>query len=597
MNDQKYKRVLYINLTDQSYYVDERKDLFELIGGVGIGVALLNEHMNPSKDPLHEDQSIIFSIGPMETIFPAVTKVAALFISPLTGELGESYAGMRLGLAMRFSGYDSIVIKGSSKKPIVLYINKDIVNFHNGEALWGTDISESGRLMRKIGDGEGLRSIIRIGEAGEQLVSFANVNVDTYRHFGRLGLGALFGSKHLKGIIIHGDHSSKLVHNQEFLRAYDNIYKKFTETDLMEKYHGVGTSINIKPLNEMNALPTLNLKQNNFEKAEEICGEAFIENYLTRKMACAGCPIGCIHLSQYRFKFGDPHEYAFKELSYDYELIFSLGSFLGIGDIDKILILLDAIEEKGLDGISTGILMGWATEAQAHNLLSQEQLGCQLIFGEHEGYIHFINQISKQNNEVYRELAKGTYYASNRFGGFHYASVLGTHEIAGYHTGYGNLLGMTVGARHSHLDNGGYAIDQKMDHLDKEKIVDDLINEEIERNIQNCLVICLFARNVYDFNTIISALETLEVNKSREQLYNIGESIFKTKVLIKQKLGFSYQKQRFPERFFETPTPFGKLDREIAEELLELYSKKVEEIMNNESIDLFKVIQANKTFV
>ena len=50
------------------------------------------------------------------------TLVKQLFDSPLTGEWGESYAGMRLALAMRLSGYQAIVIRGQAKRPTFLTI-------------------------------------------------------------------------------------------------------------------------------------------------------------------------------------------------------------------------------------------------------------------------------------------------------------------------------------------------------------------------------------------------------------------------------------------------------------------------------------------
>ena len=76
----------------------------------------------------------------------------------------------------------------------------------DARAVWGMR-SDIGRLIREREPGGGKRSIIRIGNAGENQVSFASVCVDTYRHFGRLGLGAVFGSKFLKAISIIGDNS------------------------------------------------------------------------------------------------------------------------------------------------------------------------------------------------------------------------------------------------------------------------------------------------------------------------------------------------------------------------------------------------------
>lgn len=591
-----YIRVLKIDLTKQIVMVEDRKDLMPLLGGVGTGIKLLEENVIPEMDPYHESQAIILSIGPLETIYPAVTKVVALFRSPLTGELGESYAGMRLGMAMRFAGYDAIVISGKAKNPTYLYISNNNIEFKNAGALWGLDTEETGRLIRDIEPGTGLRSIMRIGVAGERLIPFAAVNVDTYRHFGRLGLGALLGSKMLKGIVIHGNGSEAIPNKKEFRRMYDEIYAKVVNTDYMEKYHGIGTAINIIPLNNMNALPTRNLQQSNFESADEISGETFAKEKLFRKMACSGCPIGCIHVAIQRKKFGEPEEYSWSGISYDHELIFAVGSFLGIGNKEEILALIETIELLGLDCMSTGVLLGWITEAYEKGLISKAQIGRSIEFGDAEGYQYIIENIVNQSNDFYKTVGRGTSYAAQVYGGEEFAAVLGKHEMAGYHTGYGNLLGMTLGARHSHLDNGGYALDQMIKELDKDKLIDDLIREEIERNIQNCLVLCLFSRKIYDFNTIENALGAIGIQYNTKQLMDLGKEIFKMKVSLKRKLGYNYDTITFPKRFFETETMHGKLDESIAKELLSMYIEKMEKICG-ESMDLFSQIETERKLV
>jgi len=80
--------------------------------------------------------------------------------------------------------------------------------------------------------------------------------VDTYRHFGRLGLGAVFGSKQLKAIAITGETDIPVSNFKDYYTTFRWLYKKVVETDLMAKYHEIGTPINIKVLNAINSLPT-----------------------------------------------------------------------------------------------------------------------------------------------------------------------------------------------------------------------------------------------------------------------------------------------------------------------------------------------------
>jgi aldehyde:ferredoxin oxidoreductase len=152
--------------------------------------------------------------------------------------------------------------------------------------------------------------------------------------------------------------------------------------------------------------------------------------------------------------------------------------------------------------------------------------------------------------------------------------------MPGYHTGYGTLLGTTVGARHSHLCNAGYSIDQSLEKLDKDKIVDGIFNEEKERCMLNSLTICLFARKVYDRKTILSALNAIGYEFTDEDLTAIADRNYRTKLRIKDMLGFDLMKVRLPKRFFETPSLWGRLDEGIAYELIEMYDKKIKEFVD-----------------
>lgn len=568
-------KVLDIDLTNQKVETIRREDLAPYIGGIGVAAKLFSELVQPDKDPLDPEQPIILANGPMSTIFPVVTKTVAVFRSPLTGEWGESYAGMRLALAMRMSGFQAIVIRGKAARSIYLSIGHQGVRFKDASALWGLSVSETGSILRNLEPGRGHRSCIRIGPAGEQGVRFANVNVDTYRHFGRLGLGALFGSKKLKALVIYGEIEEKIENFAKYNNVYKEIYNRSVTTDIMDKYHGLGTSINVSGLNHLNGLPTRNLQQSSFEHAEAISGEAFAEQSLVRKMACSGCPVGCIHIGLHRREFGPGYDYESKNLSYDHELIFALGSFLGMSSQDKIYEMIDAVEELGLDAISAGVLLGWVTEACQRGIISQEQLGVKPEFDQAGPYLEILNRIVQQPDELYRTLAMGAFAAAQRYGGQEYAMTLGKTEIAGYHTGYANILGQAVGARHSHLDNAGYSVDQKLKDKSPEEKVAALIKEEKWRNVLNCLTICLFAREIYQADTVIAALDSIGIPTTVEELEKLGHDIFEIKNATRTKLGFALNDLEVPQRFFETTSLTGKLERGQLEEMVTIYQNKL----------------------
>ncbi|MEM2821554.1 MAG: aldehyde ferredoxin oxidoreductase N-terminal domain-containing protein, partial [Thermoproteota archaeon] len=219
-------RVLYVDLSRRSFHAENRPDLFEeYLGGVGVAIRLLAEECPPNTDPLGPDNPIIFSVGPLTGLFPMASKTIAMFKSPLTGNLGESHAGGRTASAIRMAGYGAIVIRGSSETPVYLAIHGDKVYFRDASGLWGVENSYTvGRVIRELEKGAGFRTIMRIGSAGEKMVSYASVVVETYRHFGRLGLGAVFGSKKLKAIVISGKYSIKIRDVGYYRNVYDEIF-------------------------------------------------------------------------------------------------------------------------------------------------------------------------------------------------------------------------------------------------------------------------------------------------------------------------------------------------------------------------------------
>jgi len=574
MINEKFMRVLYIDLATGKIRITQREDLMAYLGGVGLASKLLEETMLPELDALHPDQPVIFAIGAGTWVFPVLTKTVAMFRSPLTNELGESHAGGRLAMTMLMAGYDALVLYGKAPKPVYLHISNNEVAIKDARAMWGLSSEATGLAVRERASAGGKRSIIRIGPAGENGVSFASVCVDSYRHFGRLGLGAVLGSKNVKAITVIGDRSIPIKDTPKYFKMYQQIYKKCTSTDMMAKYHDAGTPINIASLNAAGALPTLNLQSGTFEHGEAISGETFAKKNLVRKVACTGCPVGCIHIGMYRREFDKGHEYEAISVPYDYELIFALGSFLGVKTSDEIIAIIDVVEEAGLDAMSTGIALGWATEALATGLIGEEQTLVKLAFGDTQAYIQAVDYLATAKNKFYQDLGKGSLHASSIYGGSEFAMQIAGNEMPGYHTGYGALVGASVGARHSHLCNGGYSIDQSMKEFNEDVVIDKIFNEEIERCMTNSLVMCLFARKVYDRQTILDALNSIGWHLTDNDLTEMAKRIYRTKLRIKERYGFRQKAVKLPRRFFETPSMHGVLDEATTNRMIKKYAEK-----------------------
>ena len=373
LKDDPLHRILFIDLTRRRFHVESRSELFDTyLGGAGVGIKLLNELCPPGADPLGPENPIIFTVGPLTGLYPLASKTVAMFKSPLNNELGESHAGGRSAIAIRMAGYGAIVIQGASEMPIYLSIDGDHVNFRDASALWGTRSSyTTGSVLQKRESGSGMRTIMRIGKAGEQQVRYACVITETYRHFGRLGLGAVFGSKHLKAIVVGGKRNLPVADRKAYRQSYDAIFKAATQSPLMKKYHELGTPMNVIPLDAIGGLPTRNLQSGHFEGAESISGERLAADFLGRRVACAHCPVACIHLAALRIPYpNDPYFYKTLMLGYDHEPIFATGSMLGLTDVSGMLQVMDEIEIQGLDVMSAGVALAWATEALERGIIS-----------------------------------------------------------------------------------------------------------------------------------------------------------------------------------------------------------------------------------
>ncbi len=576
-------RVLYIDLTRKKYWVEDRRDIFEeYLGGIGAAIKLLEEELSRGADPLGPDNVIVFAVGPFSALYPTASKTVAVFKSPHTGNLGESHAGGRSAIAIRLAGYGAIVIKGASETPVWVAVHGRRVYFRDARAIWGMSSSHTvGRVIRENEPGHGFRTIMRIGRAGERLVTYACVITETYRHFGRLGLGAVFGSKKLKALVVSGRGSIPIIDKRAYREVYKEIFDVIVGSPLMKKYHDLGTPMNVLVLNKIGALPTKNLRSVRFDHADKLSGEYLAENYLGRRLACAHCPVACIHLAALREPYVDePYFYKTTFIGYDYEPIYSLGTMLGIENPEGALLLMDKVDEVGLDAMSTGVALAWATEAYEKGLIGDTELmGVKLKWGDYEAYMKAIDMIVEQPNEFYAALARGVEYAASKYGGLDFALAFGGNEMPGYHTGPAAHFGFLAGSRHSHLDMAGYSLDQKTigKELEPEEIVGKLVEEERWRQILSSLVVCFFARGVYKPEVVIRALKPLGYDYTVEDLKALGKKIHLMKYRLKIREGFDLDKLRIPRRILEVETPHGKIDEAKLRKMIKLFKEMIQQ--------------------
>jgi aldehyde:ferredoxin oxidoreductase len=348
----------------------------------------------------------------------------------------------------------------------------------------------------------------------------------------------------------------------------------------MKKYKDLGTASNVLPLNALSALPARNFSRTTYEKADSVSGESFARVVLEKKTTCPSCSVACVHLGKLNPADSSGHNAAPPSerqlVPYNYQPIFGLGINLDVSDPKAILRLIGCCERLGMDAIMTGAVLAWATEAYENGLVSpQEMMNLKPAWGNVDIYLKMIENIANASNEYYRALAHGVDAAAERYGGKDFAVSLGKNSPAGYFTGYGHVVGTLVGARHSHLSNSGYSIDQmaSLTNVAPEGIVDALIEEEDWLNVLNSLVACYFSRGVYTKAIVVKALAAVGINRTENELRRLGREISDTLYNYKLREGFDLSKESIPKRLLEVVGPSGRLSPEIIARMIAHYVK------------------------
>ncbi|OKY75163.1 MAG: aldehyde ferredoxin oxidoreductase [Desulfobulbaceae bacterium DB1] len=567
-------RVMVVDLSENRGKVVIVEGRDSEIGGSGLAASLFGKFGKADRPWNDVEQPIIFAIGPLTGYFPLMSKTVCAFKSPYHNQYTESHAGGRTAYAMRFADLDALVIIGRAAAPSCISVGSRHLEIKKVDFMWGMDVAESGKLLRRMFTGSGHRSIMRIGPAGENGAAMACINADTYRHFGRHGGGAAMGAKNLKAIVIQGDAIFPAPEGKKYPALFQEVHTQLTSTDMMKKYHNLGTPANLKPLNKIESLPWRNLQATSDPAINGITGEAFADNALLRNSACAGCPVGCIHIGFVREKFMEDNRYLYRQVAYDYEPIFSCGSMLGVTDTFSVLSIMDEMEKTGLDVMSGGVALAWATEASEKGLISEKETILPLRFGAAEQYKKAAGFLGRGANDFYRLLAQGTGRAAEHYGGGDFACVLG-QEMAGYATGEVFFAAQSLSFRHSHLDTAGYTYDQQHEDRDVEDAVNFLMEDELGRIGLNCMVACLFARGVYTNELVARCLDSVGYAGLAAGLDQATRHVRQLRWRTRFSTGYDIDSVIIPKRFFKITTWKGPIDGAYLDALKKSYAERI----------------------
>jgi len=419
-------------------------------------------------------------------------------------------------------------------------------------------------MLRKEHDDQRLR-IASIGQAGEKLVKFAMLAVDSHEQkerggqAGRGGAGAVMGSKNLKAICVKGTGSVTYHDKEAFKKAVQVSMKKVMASPALKRRREYGTTGLILPMSSFGILPTRNFSTSTFEDAEGISGEHMKEAIVTGNKGCFSCPLMCGKQSYVK-----EGKYKGTEVEGpEYELLALMGSNCGITNVEAIARGAYLVDDLGLDGISTGVAISFAMDCFQHGVLTKEDLfGMEGSFGNEELYMKLIHAISHREG-IGDLLAEGTREASYRLGQgtSEYAMHVKGMEIPGYDPRGSH--GMAIAYATS--DRG--ACHQRAWTVFNEILADPPTNHSIEgkaklvKDIQDeraacfSLVLCDFVPiDVEDFVDLLNAATGFGYTK--EEYLKIGERIWNLARMFNVREGITRKDDDLPERL-KTPLPEG----------------------------------------
>jgi aldehyde:ferredoxin oxidoreductase len=408
-------KILHVDLTSGNITIEQPSEEFyrTYLGGSAMGTYYLFKNTPAGADPLGPENTLSFMISPTTGVsISGNSRMTATAKSPETGLIGDSQAGGFFPAELKFSGFDGIVLKGKSARPVYLWIHDGEAELKDASHLWGKITGDVEKMIRdELGDPK--IEIAQIGPSGEKLVHFAAIMNMSNRANGRTGMGAVMGSKNLKAIAVRGHQKVKTADPAAITRLARMAPKRVEENPDMKGLQDFGTASVLNYQNTSGGLPTRNYTSGTFEQAEDLSGETMSETILKENDTCYACVVRCKRVveTEYKNKHVDPY-YGGPE----YETLSTLGSYCGIGDMNAVSLANQICDEAGLDTIACGATIAFAMDCFEHGYLTlQDTDGIDLRFGNADAMLAILDKITKREG-LGDLLANGSAHAAKKIG-------------------------------------------------------------------------------------------------------------------------------------------------------------------------------------
>lgn len=543
-------RVLRVDLTSGTLTPEPLNEAWaaDFIGGKGLAFRYLTHELAAGVDPLSPGNVVAIFPGALAGTVAATTARTCLCTrSPATGTICDSYVGGGLGAVLKYAGWDGIILTGRAPSPVYLCIRNGQAELRDAAPIWGQAIWPVETWLEAQA-GPGRVVTLTAGPAGENLVPFACLTSEAYRHAGRGGLGAVFGSKNLKAIAVHGSGAVRVPDMAAFMATYKDIMRNQLLTDDNLWANAEGTPIIVSKSQRAGLLPTRGYSEGTFDGVAGIDGAAVLAAR-ERDRACTNCPLACGKLTHNRA--GEPVE------GPEYETIGLGGSNCGIDDLSTLITFNRLCDNLGLDTISTGNVIGLAMTMAAQGI---HDFG--LRYGDGPGYLRAVEEIAARRG-VGAELALGARELARRYGAEALAMETKGLEYPAYDPrgAFGMGLAYATSDRGAcHLRSfvvGVEALDDTQDPDSFQGKAAMVIHDQDYNSAKWTGIFCDFwAIGPQALSALISA--GTGRSYSPEEMLRIGERIWNLGRLFNVREGFRRGDDYLPAAVFDRPLPAGQ---------------------------------------
>ncbi len=408
--------ILHIDLTNGTLEVEYPPEAFyrKYMGGSAMGMYYILRDMPKGADPLGPENVLTLFTG-VTTGAPisGQSRINANAKSPISGGIGDGQGGGFFPAELKFAGFDGIVVKGKSPKPVYLLINEGNYELRDAAHLMGKITGEVDKILKEeIGDQK--IEILQHGPGAENGVIFSSIVSMSNRHVGRTGMGAVMASKNLKAVVARGTRKPEIFDSKALIALNRIGPKILPDNPDMPGLANDGTATVVMFNNTIGSLPTRNYTEGQFEFADDISGERMSETILKERDTCYACVVRCkrvVEITEGKHKV-DPY-YGGPE----FETLGTFGSYCGIKDQAAVALANQICNQYGIDTIACGATIAFAIECYEKGVISREQTGgIELKFGDVDAMLAALDAIVKNEGPLGQVLSQGSERAAAVWG-------------------------------------------------------------------------------------------------------------------------------------------------------------------------------------